>query len=64
MGNLLQKNSQKHQEDEEEDDDSTLACEICIEPISSNKKFKNNHNCTHSFCMDCMASYIQVKVED
>ncbi|KAL6343326.1 hypothetical protein AAG906_022401 [Vitis piasezkii] len=63
-GKLITENSQKHQEDEEEDDDSTLACEICIESISSNKKFKNNHNCTHSFCMDCMASYIQVKVED
>ncbi|XP_043694509.1 probable E3 ubiquitin-protein ligase RNF217 [Telopea speciosissima] len=43
---------------------SSLACEICIEPMTLNKKFENKKRCVHPFCVDCIAKYIEVKVED
>ncbi|KAJ4952296.1 hypothetical protein NE237_029128 [Protea cynaroides] len=41
-------------------------CEICIEPIMTQEmKFANNkRQCVHPFCTDCIAKYIQVKVEE
>ncbi|OVA07499.1 zinc finger protein [Macleaya cordata] len=43
-----------------------FTCEICIEPVPMNQKFKNMemNGCTHPFCTDCIAKYIQVKVEE
>ncbi|XP_031266504.1 E3 ubiquitin-protein ligase RNF144B-like [Pistacia vera] len=69
MGNSLQKPTQNgenpQQETQEEDDvDSSFTCEICIEPLSANKKFKNKNRCVHPFCLDCIAKYIEVKIED
>ncbi|KAE9447287.1 hypothetical protein C3L33_20791, partial [Rhododendron williamsianum] len=52
MGN---KNSTKH----------PFTCEICIEPMSSNKKkFQNNNLCVHPFCKECIAKYVRFKIED
>ncbi|KAJ0092917.1 hypothetical protein Patl1_26623 [Pistacia atlantica] len=69
MGNSLQKPTQNgenpQQETQEEDDvDSSFTCEICIEPLPANEKFKNKNRCVHPFCLDCIAKYIEVKIED
>ncbi|KAJ0092321.1 hypothetical protein Patl1_26638 [Pistacia atlantica] len=48
----------------EEDDDASFTCEICIEPVLTNKKFKNKNHCAHSFCKECIAKYIELKIED
>ncbi|XP_021291308.1 probable E3 ubiquitin-protein ligase RNF217 isoform X2 [Herrania umbratica] len=48
----------------EEDDESSFTCKICIEPTSPSKKFKNANICRHAFCQDCIAKYIEVKVQD
>ncbi|KAK9205832.1 hypothetical protein WN943_016102 [Citrus x changshan-huyou] len=79
MGNSLQKPIENRQsprqekenprqeeikEEELEDIDGTFTCDICIEPMSVNNKFKNNNLCTHPFCQDCTAKYIEVKVRD
>ncbi|XP_058190743.1 E3 ubiquitin-protein ligase RSL1-like [Rhododendron vialii] len=42
-----------------------FTCEICIEPMLSNKKkFQNNNLCVHPFCNECIAKYVQFKIED
>lgn len=43
---------------------STFTCEICVEEnVSSIKKFINNRGeCSHPFCVDCLAKYIYVKL--
>ncbi|KAH9727312.1 RING-type domain-containing protein [Citrus sinensis] len=67
MGNTLQtpkENLEKEEEKEEESSGSSFTCEICIEPMAASKKFKNKNLCTHPFCQDCIAKYIQVKVQD
>ncbi|PWA82145.1 hypothetical protein CTI12_AA155330 [Artemisia annua] len=57
MGNTIQKKKQ--------DDEDTFTCEICLETQTlPSKKFKNSDRCVHSFCTDCMITYIQVKIED
>ncbi|OVA06802.1 zinc finger protein [Macleaya cordata] len=45
---------------------SFFTCEICIEPVPLNQKFENTKTieCSHPFCTDCIAKYIQVKVEE
>ncbi|KAJ4952882.1 hypothetical protein NE237_029714 [Protea cynaroides] len=42
----------------------SLTCEICIEPTTHQKKFENKNRCAHPFCTDCIAKYIEVKVEE
>ncbi|KAK9200844.1 hypothetical protein WN944_016043 [Citrus x changshan-huyou] len=68
MGNTLQKPNEslekKEGEEEEEGNGSSFTCEIFIEPVAANKKFKNKNLCTHPFCQECIAKYIQVKVQD
>ncbi|GAY69272.1 hypothetical protein CUMW_270610 [Citrus unshiu] len=67
MGNTLQtpkENLAKEEEEEEESSGSSFTCEICIEPMAASKKFKNKNLCTHPFSQDCIAKYIQVKVQD
>ncbi|KAJ0093749.1 hypothetical protein Patl1_26632 [Pistacia atlantica] len=32
--------------------------------MSTNKKFKNKNLCGHPFCLDCIAKYIEFKIED
>ncbi|KAH9783265.1 RING-type domain-containing protein [Citrus sinensis] len=32
--------------------------------MAASKKFKNKSRCTHPFCQECIAKYIQVKVQD
>ncbi|KAM7250289.1 hypothetical protein ACFE04_022172 [Oxalis oulophora] len=39
-----------------------FTCEICIEPTPTTRKFNNNNLCTHLFCVDCIAKYIEVKI--
>ncbi|KAJ4963841.1 hypothetical protein NE237_023780 [Protea cynaroides] len=48
---------------QKEEEESSFTCEICIEPIPGNKKFKNKKRCAHSFCTDCIAKYIEAKME-
>ncbi|KAF1890177.1 hypothetical protein Lal_00025510 [Lupinus albus] len=43
---------------------SPTTCEICIEPLPLDKVFNNNNQCLHPFCLDCIAKYIEAKVED
>ncbi|KAF5747726.1 RING/U-box superfamily protein putative isoform 2 [Tripterygium wilfordii] len=67
MGNSLEKqieNSANTPRETENEDISSFTCEICIEPMLESKKFKNKNHCTHPFCQDCIAKYIQVKVEE
>ncbi|PIA50512.1 hypothetical protein AQUCO_01300921v1 [Aquilegia coerulea] len=53
------------QEEEEQEDVSTFTCEICIEPVSSNKRFKYNKKCDHqSYCPDCIQKYILAMIEE
>ncbi|KAI3707645.1 hypothetical protein L6452_26272 [Arctium lappa] len=63
MGNLNPKpqlNPQNHNQDQVEEE--AFTCEICSEP--ANIKFKNNNNCIHPFCTDCLIKYIQAKLDD
>ncbi|XP_042514073.1 probable E3 ubiquitin-protein ligase RNF217 [Macadamia integrifolia] len=65
MGNTQQSKRETHPENsKEKEEDSSFTCEICIEPMSQSKRFKNKKRCTHPFCFDCIAKYIEVKVED
>ncbi|XP_043705413.1 probable E3 ubiquitin-protein ligase RNF217 [Telopea speciosissima] len=56
--------SSKTPDQKEEEEESRITCEICIEPIPGNKKFKNKKRCAHSFCTDCIAKYIEAKMEE
>ncbi|XVF84328.1 hypothetical protein PTKIN_Ptkin17bG0028200 [Pterospermum kingtungense] len=64
MGNTQQKfqQSQNDEKPEPEEPDSDFTCEICIEPVGADNKFKNSSLCKHSFCSDCVAKYIEAKV--
>ncbi|KAI3871585.1 hypothetical protein MKX03_005768 [Papaver bracteatum] len=44
--------------------DNFFTCEICIEPVLENQKFKNMEmdGCLHPYCTDCIVKYIEVKV--
>ncbi|XP_043720897.1 probable E3 ubiquitin-protein ligase RNF217 [Telopea speciosissima] len=66
MGNTLEsmRETPDQNSKEKEEEDSRFTCAICIEPVSQNKLFKNKKRCTHPFCLDCIAKYIEVKVED
>ncbi|KAI3470200.1 hypothetical protein Pfo_026863 [Paulownia fortunei] len=59
MSNELEKDS------EETNAASTFTCEICLEPALSSQKFQHKNNCcVHEFCIKCIASHIQAKVEE
>ncbi|KAF6162113.1 hypothetical protein GIB67_008242 [Kingdonia uniflora] len=67
MGNTqtsLPENSDRQEEGESVE--SSFTCEICIEPVLSNKKFRNmqKKTCTHPYCVDCISKFIEVKVEE
>ncbi|KAJ4723632.1 RBR-type E3 ubiquitin transferase [Melia azedarach] len=47
----------------EEENASSFTCEICIEPIAAINKFKNKNLCTHPFCQDCIAKYIEAEIQ-
>ncbi|XP_052194373.1 E3 ubiquitin-protein ligase RSL1-like [Diospyros lotus] len=65
MGNANGKGSRQRQEPELElPEFSTFTCEVCVEPTPPESRFKNNATCVHQFCTNCVARYIQVKVED
>ncbi|KAK4566515.1 hypothetical protein RGQ29_002682 [Quercus rubra] len=65
MGNTIQKTSQTSIKSQQEAaHTSTFDCQICLEPIISNKKFYNKETCFHIFCVDCVSKYIHAKVED
>ncbi|XVF84326.1 hypothetical protein PTKIN_Ptkin17bG0028000 [Pterospermum kingtungense] len=50
---------------QQEDHGSSFTCEICIEPTSPSKRFNNaNSSCRHPFCQDCIAKYIEAKIQD
>ncbi|KAI3839964.1 hypothetical protein MKX03_020452 [Papaver bracteatum] len=44
--------------------DNYFTCEICIEPVLLDQKFKNMEmdGCLHSYYTDCIVKYIEVKV--
>ncbi|OMO68030.1 Zinc finger, C6HC-type [Corchorus olitorius] len=43
--------------------DLYFTCEICIEPVNINKKFKhNNGNCKDNFCTDCICKYVEANM--
>ena len=66
MGNTLKKNGRdlKKPQEEQVEEDPVFTCEICIEPMQSNKKFNNNNNCVHPFCMDCIAKYVETQIDN
>ncbi|KAI3862325.1 hypothetical protein MKX03_036892 [Papaver bracteatum] len=41
-----------------------FTCEICVQPVPVNEKFKNMEasGCFHPYCKDCVAKYIETKV--
>ncbi|MCL7050519.1 hypothetical protein MKW94_011617 [Papaver nudicaule] len=43
---------------------ANFTCEICTEPVPQNEKFKNMEasGCSHPYCTDCVAKYIETKV--
>lgn len=70
MGNSLEKPGESLEvedptlESPEEDDNASFTCEICIEPFSTNDKFTHCKNpSAHNFCKECIAKYIQLKIE-
>ncbi|XP_024458676.2 E3 ubiquitin-protein ligase RSL1 isoform X2 [Populus trichocarpa] len=67
MGNTTQKSQETEVEEPgqlQQEEDSNFTCEICIEPMLAIRKFKNGSLCKHPFCLDCIAKYIEVKVEE
>ncbi|KAL3585968.1 hypothetical protein D5086_012835 [Populus alba] len=67
MGNTTQKSQETEVEEPgqlKQEEDSNFTCEICIEPMLAIRKFKNGSLCKHPFCLDCVAKYIEVKVEE
>ncbi|KAF9616145.1 hypothetical protein IFM89_028611 [Coptis chinensis] len=65
MGNTIEKSKHTSDDLEEQHGDvpSFFTCEICIEPVSRDRRFKKcSHN--NSYCVDCMAKYIEAKLED
>ncbi|KAJ6360769.1 hypothetical protein OIU77_004732 [Salix suchowensis] len=48
----------------QQEEDSNFTCEICTEPMLAISKFKNGSLCQHPFCLDCVAKYIEVTVEE
>ncbi|KAI3944897.1 hypothetical protein MKW92_041127 [Papaver armeniacum] len=47
----------------DEENNSFFTCEICVELVPLNTRFKNIETiCSHNYCTDCIAKYIQVKV--
>ncbi|XP_077240380.1 E3 ubiquitin-protein ligase RSL1-like [Tasmannia lanceolata] len=56
MGNTIQSLGQK-------EESSTFTCEICMEPISQNQRFKSK-KCSHPLCKYCISKYIKIKVRD
>uniref|UniRef100_A0A2P2K3T1 RBR-type E3 ubiquitin transferase n=1 Tax=Rhizophora mucronata TaxID=61149 RepID=A0A2P2K3T1_RHIMU len=66
MGNVLQKTQETEvevQQAQQSEESLEFTCEICVEPMHSNRKFKNSGLCCHPFCLDCIAKYIEVKLE-
>ncbi|XVF29485.1 hypothetical protein REPUB_Repub15cG0124800 [Reevesia pubescens] len=69
MGNTQLKLQQTPKHDKSEappsEPDSDFTCEICIEPVRANNKFNSSTSCKckHDFCSDCIAKYIESKVE-
>lgn len=51
---------------EVQEESSIFTCEICIEPIDSTKRFQNKKNgCPHdSYCVNCIANYIESKIQE
>ena len=64
MGNSPGKPRKALENPQEDDHESSFTCEICIEPTLASKKFKNTNICRHPFCQDCIAKYIEVKIQD
>ncbi|KAM7277651.1 hypothetical protein ACFE04_004785 [Oxalis oulophora] len=69
MGNSLQPTSeithtaaQDQELAQQQQQQTEFTCDICIEPTSTASKFNNNNLCTHPFCVDCIAKYIEVKI--
>nr|POF19027.1 hypothetical protein CFP56_26457 [Quercus suber] len=41
-----------------------FTCQICVEPMQSKQIFNNNKKCAqHAVCRDCIAKYIQAKID-
>ncbi|KAM7279661.1 hypothetical protein ACFE04_006795 [Oxalis oulophora] len=67
MGNSLQATSKiTHTQDQglAQQQQIEFTCEICIEPASMTRKFHNKNLCSHPFCVDCIAKYVEVKILD
>ncbi|KAI3907944.1 hypothetical protein MKW98_003589 [Papaver atlanticum] len=48
---------------DEDNNNSFFTCEICVELVPLNSKFENIDTiCSHNYCKNCIAKYIQVKV--
>ncbi|KAI6699232.1 hypothetical protein NL676_019351 [Syzygium grande] len=43
---------------------TTVHCGICMEDVPSISIFKTTERCEHSFCSDCMSSYIIARIQD
>ncbi|XP_052194263.1 E3 ubiquitin-protein ligase RSL1-like [Diospyros lotus] len=64
MGNANAKKPWQERTPLTEPEFSPFTCEICVEPRPAERRFVNNAQCVHPFCTDCIARYIQVKVQD
>ncbi|KAM7278806.1 hypothetical protein ACFE04_005940 [Oxalis oulophora] len=63
MGNCVQPASRKTTLDQPKKQ-TEFTCQICTEPTSTVRKFRNKNLCSHSFCVDCVSKYIQLKILD
>ncbi|XAR59592.1 hypothetical protein NMG60_11015480, partial [Bertholletia excelsa] len=66
MGNVSAKKAMEETpaEVQAEPEKQAFTCEICFESLPSDKRFNNRGMCFHRFCIDCVAKYIQVRVEE
>ncbi|KAJ4723630.1 RBR-type E3 ubiquitin transferase [Melia azedarach] len=49
--------------EEEEENGRSFTCEICLEPMAADNKFKNKNLCSHPYCKDCIAKHIEFKIQ-
>ena len=40
-----------------------FTCQICVKPMQSNQIFNNKNKCAHAVCKNCIAKYIQDKID-
>ncbi|XP_030937230.1 uncharacterized protein LOC115962517 [Quercus lobata] len=62
MGNIQQKKGRGNTQQNGQGN-LVFTCQICVKPMQSNQIFNNKNKCSHAVCKDCIAKYIQDKID-